>query len=135
MAGNSKYRTQSKLHLNRRGEGAINLMEWLTKAVVLSIAAAVIVLTFVIFAPIIKDVRNYERILSSKKEALLLEENKMKDLTREVELLRTDHDYNERVAREKLGLAKPHETIFRFPPLGQEQKARVIEGPGITAAR
>ncbi|MDZ4743066.1 MAG: septum formation initiator family protein [Verrucomicrobiota bacterium] len=135
MAGNSRNRTQSKLHLIRPGEGVVNFMELLTKAVVLSIAAAVIVLTFVIFAPIIKNVHTYQQTVDNKKLILSSEIEKMKLLTREVELLRTDRDYNERVAREKLGLAKPNETIFRFPPLGQKQTARVIEGPTASAAR
>lgn len=127
MAGNSKYRTQSRLRLVNPGESAINFMEWLTKAVVTSIAAAVIVLTVVIFAPIIKDVHAYERNLNEKKILLAEETEKMKSLEREVELLRNSPGYNERIAREKLGLAKPGEMIFRFPPLGQKQTARMIQ--------
>jgi cell division protein FtsB len=33
----------------------------------------------------------------------------------EIEALKTDPTYVERVAREKLNLAKPNETIFQFP--------------------
>ncbi|HTY80857.1 MAG TPA: septum formation initiator family protein [Candidatus Bathyarchaeia archaeon] len=37
-------------------------------------------------------------------------------LTEEVERLRTDPEYIEQIAREKLGLVKPGERVYKLPP-------------------
>jgi len=37
-------------------------------------------------------------------------------LTAEVERLRTDPEYIEQIAREKLGLVKPGERVYKLPP-------------------
>lgn len=120
MAGNFKNRKISRLNVHQPGESAINFWELVNKAVVLSIGAAVVILTFIIFIPVIKNVRDFERTLVEKQTLLDQEQKRMNILNREVELLRTDRDYNERVAREKFGLAKPNETIFRFTPIEQK---------------
>jgi cell division protein FtsB len=37
-------------------------------------------------------------------------------LTAEVDRLRTDPEYIEQIAREKLGLVKPGERVYKLPP-------------------
>jgi cell division protein FtsB len=39
-------------------------------------------------------------------------------LTADVDRLRTDPDYIEQIAREKLGLVKPGERVLKLPPAG-----------------
>ena len=47
---------------------------------------------------------------------IIRQEKLEKDQRQEIESLKTDPSYIERTAREKLNLARPNETIFRFEP-------------------
>ncbi|MEM7436740.1 MAG: septum formation initiator family protein [Myxococcota bacterium] len=38
------------------------------------------------------------------------------ELKAEIESLRTDTDYVERIARDELGMVRPEEFVFQFPP-------------------
>ncbi len=89
---------------------------WLVIYRVSCAAFAVIVIIAVvsIFLPRIRE--NEER---QKRAAVLEEENRAKaEMTEELrdrqEQFRSDPRYVERIAREKLGKAKPGEVIFRF---------------------
>ena len=62
------------------------------------------------------------RVWALKKEAETLEREVVvlrsdtARLTAEVERLRTDPEYIEQIAREKLGLVKPGERVYKLPP-------------------
>jgi len=62
------------------------------------------------------------RVWALKKEAETLEREVVvlrsdtARLTVEVERLRTDPEYIEQIAREKLGLVKPGERVYKLPP-------------------
>ena len=62
------------------------------------------------------------RVWALKKEAESLERevgvlrSDTARLTAEVDRLRTDPDYIEQIAREKLGLVKPGERVYKLPP-------------------
>jgi cell division protein FtsB len=51
------------------------------------------------------------------------QENLEKQQRQEIESLKTDPSYVERTARNKLNLARPNETIFRFEPVPTAQAA------------
>ena len=97
-------------------EGRVNLGIWdkLTKAVVFLLIIAAFLAVAVWYLPLIKQ---NERMRS---EILRLEDEVTKEekiaIRRKVaiEALRNDPETVERYAREKLGLARPGETVIRF---------------------
>ncbi|MDX2225841.1 MAG: septum formation initiator family protein [Verrucomicrobiae bacterium] len=115
MAGN--YRRNSKLELRRPGEGAINLWDVLNKLVGYAIILGILFVVFLFFLPVLKEVRIFEKQAADKRQQLMAAETHQKRLLEEVELLKHDPEYNERIARERMGLARSNEVIFRFPPL------------------
>jgi len=60
-------------------------------------------------------VRNYLELTRLKKQQIVLEKDKV-ELKKQLELLNTRDIYVERIARKELGLIKPGETEYRFPP-------------------
>ena len=97
-------------------EGRVNLGIWdkLTKAVVFLLIIAALLAVAVWYLPLIKQ---NERMRS---EILRLEDEVTKEekiaMRRKVAIdaLRNDPETVERYAREKLGLARPGETVIRF---------------------
>jgi cell division protein FtsB len=59
------------------------------------------------------------------KEALVREKNKLEaknqKLRSEIDRLQDDYLYIERLAREELGMVKPHEFVFQFPSSRDKQ--------------
>jgi len=59
------------------------------------------------------------------KEALVREKNKLETknqkLRSEIDRLEDDYLYIERLAREELGMVKPHEFVFQFPSSRDKQ--------------
>lgn len=117
MEANSKNRHGSRLHLRAPGESAINFWDLLNKLVRGAVVACGLVLAVVFFLPVVNHVRNFQRRHDEMKATLQQEQQIQQKLVQEVQALQHDPEYNERLAREKLGLARPNEVIFRFPPL------------------
>lgn len=78
------------------------------------------------YIPLIKKTRSFQRELESKQVALQKEEETNAKLKREIDLLKKDPEYVEKVARDKLGYGRDGETIYRFESL-EEQKRRKDE--------
>ncbi len=66
------------------------------------------------FIPILNKTRELDETLRMKKQELQTEILLQKKRTREVHLLQSDPIYLETIARDKLDLMKPGETIFRL---------------------
>jgi len=96
--------------------GEVNVGIWgkLTKVAIALIVAGVLLLTL---APYGKVIKQNERM---RKEVLRLdtqiqkEEEAARQLKSSIDALRNDPKAVERLAREKLGYAKPDETVIRF---------------------
>ena len=92
----------------------LGIWDKLSKVVLVLLLVAVAVAVGFLYLPLIKTNENM------RKEILRLEAEvkKQEDLARELhaslEQLRTDPKTVERMAREKLGYAKPGETVIRF---------------------
>jgi cell division protein FtsB len=86
----------------------------LTKMVVGLVVIAVLALMGMCYLPLIQQNERYrERILKLEKDIQKAGENS-KQLKAEIEALRNDPKTIERLTREKLGYAKPDETVVRF---------------------
>ena len=57
--------------------------------------------------------------MKSQKESLVRQKEKLekrnRELRQQIDRLRDDYLYIERLAREELGMVKPHEFVFQFP--------------------
>jgi cell division protein FtsB len=76
------------------------------------------------YIPLIKKTQAFERELTAKQLALQKEEEMNSKLKREIELLKKDPEYVEKVARDKLGYGRDGETIYRFDSLEEQQRRR-----------
>ena len=96
----------------------VNLGIWskLTKVVVGLVVLAVLLLMGMCYLPLIQQNERMRREILRLDDQLQKEEAKSKQLKDEIDALRNDPKTIERLMREKLGYAKPDETVVRFEP-------------------
>ena len=92
----------------------LGIWSWLTQAVIALVVLAILVFIFMTYLPLIQRNERLRRDL----DRLQTEQDKQvetaKQLKAEIEALRNDPQTVARLAREKLGYAKPDETVIRF---------------------
>jgi cell division protein FtsB len=88
----------------------------LTKLVVGLVVLALLLLIGMYYLPLIQENERMRREIMRLDNQLQLEEAKSKQLSAQIEALRKDPKTIERLSREKLGYAKPDETVVRFEP-------------------
>jgi cell division protein FtsB len=86
----------------------------LTKVVVGLVVLAVLLLMGMCYLPLIQQNERMRREILRLDVQLQNEEAKSKQLKAEIDALRNDPKTVERLMREKLGYAKPDETVIRF---------------------
>jgi cell division protein FtsB len=92
----------------------LGIWTWLTQAVVALIAIAALLLIVMAYLPEIKKNQNMRTELDRLETDLAQQKQISDQLQRQLNALRNDPKTVERLAREKLGYAKPDETIVRF---------------------
>ena len=88
----------------------------LTKVVVGLVVLAVLLLMGMCYLPLIQQNERMRREILRLDVKLQKEEANSKQLKAEIDALRNDPKTIERLMREKLGYAKPDETVVRFEP-------------------
>jgi cell division protein FtsB len=88
----------------------------LTKVVVGLVVLAVLLLIGMYYLPLIHQNERMRRDNLRLETELQKETGKSKQLQIEIDALRNDPKTVERLTREKLGYAKPDETVIRFEP-------------------
>ena len=96
----------------------------LTKVVVGLVVLAVLLLMGMCYLPLIQQNERMRREILRLDDQLQKEEAKSKQLKAEIDALRNDPKTVERLMREKLGYAKPDETVVRFEPSATNAPAR-----------
>jgi cell division protein FtsB len=96
----------------------------LTKAVVGLVVLAVLLLMGMCYLPLIQQNERMRREILRLDVQLQNEEAKSKQLKAEIDALRNDPKTVERLMREKLGYAKPDETVVRFEPAATNAPGR-----------
>jgi cell division protein FtsB len=86
----------------------------LTKMVAWLLLLAGLLLVGVWYLPLIQQNERMRREILRLNTQLQQEEENSKQLNAEIEALRNDPKFVERLTREKLGYAKPDETVVRF---------------------
>jgi cell division protein FtsB len=96
----------------------VNLGIWskLTKVVVGLVVLAFLLLIGMCYLPLIQQNERMRREILRLDAQLQKEEEKSRQLKTEIEALRNDPKTIERLMREKLGYARPDETVVRFEP-------------------
>lgn len=94
----------------------VNLGLWskLTSAVLVLVVAAVLLLIGMCYLPVIQENERMRGQIYKLKEQLQAEEEKASQLQSEIDALQNDPKTVERLAREKLGYARPDETVIYF---------------------
>ncbi len=97
---------------------SVDLGIWskLTKVVVGLLVLALLLLIGMWHLPLIRQNERMRREIMRLDDQLQQEEARSKQLQAEIEALRNDPKTVERLTREKLGYAKPDETVIRFEP-------------------
>ena len=96
----------------------------LTKVVVGLVVLAVLLLIGVYYLPVIRENERMRREILRLDVQLQNEEAKSKQLKAEIDALRNDPKTVERLMREKLGYARPDETVVRFEPATTNNQPR-----------
>jgi len=88
----------------------------LTKVVVGLVVLAFLLLIGMYYLPLIHQNERMRREILRLDAQLQKEEEKSRQLKSEIDALRNDPKTIERLTREKLGYARPDETVVRFEP-------------------
>jgi cell division protein DivIC len=114
MEARSKFLDPSKIPLKQRVEG--NIWATLVHITQLLLVVAMIAAVGLWFLPVIQQSQRLQKESrdNAARIAQAMESNRRLQL--EVELLKSNPLYVERLARDKLNLGKPGEVIFRFDP-------------------
>jgi cell division protein FtsB len=88
----------------------------LTKVVVGLVVLAFLLLIGMCYLPLIHQNERMRREILRLDAQLQKEEEKSRQLKTEIDALRNDPKTVERLTREKLGYARPDETVVRFEP-------------------
>ena len=86
----------------------------LTKIVVGLVVLAVLLLIGMCYLPLIQENTRMRAEILKLNHQLETETNKLNQIQTQIDALRNDPKTVERLAREKLGYAKPDETVIRF---------------------
>ena len=96
----------------------------LTKVVVGLVVLAFLLLIGMCYLPLIHQNERMRREILRLDAQLQKEEEKSRELKTQIEALRNDPKTVERLTREKLGYARPDETVVRFEPAATNAPAR-----------
>ncbi len=88
----------------------------LTKVVAGLVVLAVLLLIGMCYLPLIQENTRMRAQILKLDQQIKTETNRLNQIQAEIDALRNDPKTVERLAREKLGYAKPDETIIRFEP-------------------
>jgi cell division protein FtsB len=94
----------------------------LTRILYLLVFVATLILLFCWFMPLIKERQRQQTALQNLKQQVEQERAIYNKQTRKLTLLQNDPAYTELLARDKLDLMKPGETIFRMEPGPQNNR-------------
>lgn len=92
----------------------LGIWNWLTKAFVLLVALAVVLLIARTYLPLIQQNERMRREIDRLDTEQKKQEEISRQLRAEIDALRNDPETVTRLVREKLGYAKTNETVLRF---------------------
>jgi cell division protein FtsB len=99
----------------------VNLGIWskLTNVVLALVVLAILLLIGMCYLPVIQENARMEGQINKLQDQLQTEDQKSKELQSEIDALQNDPKTVERLTREKLGYARPDETVIYFEPTNE----------------
>jgi cell division protein FtsB len=94
----------------------LSIWDKLTRVVVFLLFVAGLLAVFFWYLPLIQQNERYRKDILRLDAAIAAEERTGRQLKVQIDSVQNDPRTLERLAREKLGLAKPNETIIHFDP-------------------
>jgi cell division protein FtsB len=94
----------------------LSIWDKLTRVVVFLLFVAGLLAVFFWYLPLIQQNERYRKDILRLDAAIASEERMGRQLKAQIDSVQNDPRTLERLAREKLGLAKPNETIIHFDP-------------------
>jgi len=92
------------------------LVHFMVKTMKLIVALSVVVIAVAIFIPEFRQMEDIKRHNAGLDQMLTTEKRKLAEQSRKLDYLRNDPAYVEIIARDRLDMMRPGETIFRFDP-------------------
>ena len=93
----------------------------LNRILYLLVFLAVIILLVCWFLPLVREEQKEQSALQALKEQVAHERTTLNRQSKKLNLLQNDRVYIEMLARDKLDLMKPGETIFRLEPMQNDK--------------
>jgi cell division protein DivIC len=110
----SKLLDPGSVPLKRRPSG--NVWAKLIRVMQGLLGAALVAGLVAVFLPVIRQVQRLEETRAGISRDSDAAQAANRQLTRQFDLLKSNPEYIERIARDRLNLGKPGEIIFRFDP-------------------
>lgn len=92
----------------------VGIWSKLTKIVVGLVVIAILLLIGMCYVPVIQQNERMQRQIFELQQKISAEEETSRQLKAQIDALRNDPKTVERLTREKLGYARPDETVIRF---------------------
>ena len=113
-ARSSRFLDPNIVPLKQRADGNIwarlvHLTKWL-------LVAGVVILLLALYLPPYQEANRYKNQIDAYQHQIAILKDRNEELSQTLELLKTNPDYVQRIARDKLNLGRPGEMIFRFDP-------------------
>ncbi len=114
MAAGARFLDPASIPLKRQGGGNI----WATLVTVTQGLTGVVVLAglALFFLPVIQQTQQYQAEQATLKAKIQDALDEQQEIKIETEHMKTDPAYIEGIARDRLQMGKPNETIVHFPP-------------------
>lgn len=94
----------------------MNIWDHLTRIVIILIVVACVLGVGIWYLPVIKQNQRMRQEVQRQDTEIQKKEEEARQLKASIEAMHNDPQTVERVARQKLGYAKPGETVIRFDP-------------------
>jgi cell division protein FtsB len=118
MAAGARFLDPASVPLKRQGGGG-NIWATLvtvTQGMTVFVALAGLALFFL---PVIQQTRQYEQEQAALRAQIQAAQDEQQEIRVETEHMKTDPAYVEGIARDRLQMGKPNETIVHFPPYAE----------------
>jgi len=127
MAAGARFLDPASIPLRRQGGGNI----WATLVTVTQAMTGVVVLAglALFFLPVIEQTRQYQAEQADLKAKIQHAQDEQQEIKIETEHMKTDPAYVEGIARDRLQMGKPNETIVHFPSYQQSAPTTKVAHP------
>ena len=125
MAAGARFLDPATIPLKRPGGGGGNI--WATLVTITQAMTGVVVLAglALFFFPVIEQTKQYQAQKANLKAEIQRALDEQQEIKIETEHMKTDPAYVEGIARDRLQMGKPNETIVHFPSYQQSAPTKV----------